>query len=284
MRLGGRRASENVDDRRGKGGGKATFGLLGTIIIGAIIWLLGGNPMSFLTEQAIGSMTSSSTEYTPTAQDEETAQFAKIVLAGTEDIWTEIFKQNGKKYTAPQMVLFSGSTNSGCGAASASTGPFYCPADKTLYIDLSFFEEMKNQLNAGGEFAYAYVIAHEVGHHVQNLLGTLDQVHSQQQRMSKTESNKLNIRLELQADFYAGVWAHHDNKNFNSIEDGDIEAGLNAASQIGDDRLQMNAQGYTVPDSFNHGTSAQRSRWLKKGIQTGNPSDGDTFSIPFSDL
>lgn len=284
MRLGGRRTSDNVDDRRGSGAGKAAFGLGGTIVIGLIIWLLGGDPTSFIAQQTVGDMSSTNTAYTPTTESEAAAEFAKTILAGTEDVWTDIFKQNGRNYTPPKMVLFSGSTRSSCGSASASTGPFYCPVDQTLYIDLSFFEEMKNQLNAGGQFAYAYVIAHEVGHHVQNLLGTLDQVQKQQQHLSQTESNKLNVRLELQADFYAGVWAHHDNELFNSIEDGDIEAGLNAASQIGDDRLQMSAQGYTTPDSFNHGTSAQRERWLKKGLQTGNMADGNTFSIPYSDL
>lgn len=285
MRLGGRRTSENVDDRRGKGGGgKTSLGIVGTIIMGLIIWFMGGNPMSFLAEQTMNGVSSGNATYTPTAEEEEVATFAKTVLAGTEDIWTEIFRQNGMQYSPPQMVLFTGSTRSGCGSASAATGPFYCSLDKTLYIDLSFFQQMKDQLNAGGQFAYAYVIAHEVGHHVQNLLGTLGEVQKQQQRMSEKESNQLNIRLELQADFYAGVWAHNDSKQFNSIDEKDIEAGLNAASQIGDDRLQMNAQGYTVPDSFNHGTSAQRSRWLKKGLQTGNIKDGDTFSIPFSSL
>lgn len=285
MKLDGRRMSDNVDDRRGKKiGGKTSLGIGGTIIIGLIIWFLGGNPVEFVSDQVMQNMGSENTEYVPSEKEEELAVFSKKVLAGTEDVWTEIFKQNGMVYEPPKMVLFSGATRSGCGAASSSTGPFYCPADKTVYIDLSFFDEMKNKLNAGGEFAYAYVIAHEVGHHVQNLLGVLNKVQSQQQRMSQKESNKLNIRLELQADFYAGVWAYHDHKNYGSLEDGDIEAGLNAASQIGDDRLQMEAQGYTVPDSFNHGTSAQRSRWLKKGLKTGNPTDGDTFSIPFSDL
>lgn len=284
MKLDGRRRSENVDDRRGKGSsGKISLGIGGTIVVALIVWLLGGNPMSFVSQQAVESM-STGRNYTPTAEEEQAAAFAETILAGTEDVWTKIFNQNGMKYVPPKMVLFSGATDSGCGNASSSTGPFYCPADQTVYIDLSFFNEMQNQLNAGGDFAYAYVIAHEVGHHVQYLLGTLDKVHQQQQRMSQKESNQLNVRLELQADFYAGVWAYHDNKNFNSIEDGDIEEGLNAASQIGDDRLQMQSQGYTVPDAFNHGTSAQRSRWLKKGLQRGNISDGDTFSIPYSQL
>jgi len=284
MKLDGRRESDNVDDRRGRGSmGKATLGIGGTIIVGLIVWLMGGNPMDVVTQQ-VSEGIGSEGSYTPTAEEEEAAKFARTILAGTEDVWTEVFRSNGMTYVPPKMVLFSGAAQSGCGNATSATGPFYCSADQTLYIDLSFFNEMKNQLSAGGDFAYAYVIAHEVGHHVQYLLGTLDKVHRQQQRMSEKDSNQLNVRLELQADFYAGVWAYHDNKNFSSIEDGDIDEGLNAASQIGDDRLQMQAQGYTVPDSFNHGTSAQRARWLKKGLQTGNMSDGDTFSIPYSQL
>lgn len=284
MRLDGRRSSDNVDDRRGKrmAGGKS-LGIVGTIIVGLFIWYMGGNPMEFLTQQATSGLTTEQS-YTPTAEEEELAKFSKIILAGTEDVWTQIFKENDLTYVPPKMVLFSGATSSGCGAASSSTGPFYCPADQTVYIDLSFFNQMKSELKAGGDFAYAYVIAHEVGHHVQYLLGTLAKVQQQQQRMSKKESNQLNVMLELQADFYAGIWAYHDNKNYNSLEDGDIEEGLNAASQIGDDRLQMEAQGYTVPDSFNHGTSAQRMRWLKKGLQTGKVSGGNTFDIPYSEL
>jgi len=284
MRLGGRRSSDNVDDRRGKGtGGKVSLGLGGTIIVGLIIWFMGGNPMDFVSQQISDNVTTDS-NYTPTAEEEELANFAKIILAGTEDVWTEIFQRSGKKYIPPKMVLFSGGVRSGCGSASSETGPFYCSADQTVYIDLSFFKEMSSQLNAGGDFAYAYVIAHEVGHHVQYLLGTLDEVHRQQQRLGTKESNQLNVRLELQADFYAGIWAYYDNEKFNSLEDGDIEEGLNAASQIGDDRLQMKSQGYVVPDAFNHGTSAQRVRWLKKGLQTGNTSAGDTFSISYSQL
>lgn len=285
MQLGGRRSSDNVDDRRGRGpSGKTSLGIVGTIIIAVIIWLTGGNPLNFMTQQMAGGGAGQTTNYTPSAEDEAAAKFAKTILAGTEDVWTELFRQQGMTYTPPRMVLFSGTTTSGCGNASAATGPFYCPVDQTLYIDLSFFNEMQNQLNAGGDFAYAYVIAHEVGHHVQYLLGTLDKVHQVQQRMSETENNQLNVRLELQADFYAGVWAFHDNKNFSSIEEGDIDEGLNAANQIGDDRLQMQSQGYTVPDAFNHGTSEQRARWLKKGLQTGNMRDGDTFSIPYNNL
>ncbi|WP_108821439.1 neutral zinc metallopeptidase [Dysgonomonas sp. Marseille-P4361] len=284
MRLGGRKMSDNVEDRRGKrSSGKMSLGIGGTIILGIIIWVLGGDPASFLSQQIANGVTSEQT-YTPTDEEEAMTVFAKQVLKGTEETWTKIFEQKGLKYIPPKMVLFSGATYSGCGNASSATGPFYCPADQTVYIDLSFFKEMETQLDAGGDFAYAYVIAHEVGHHVQYLLGTLSKVQQAQQKMSQKESNQLNIRLELQADFYAGIWAYHDNKDYASLEEGDIEEGLNAASQIGDDRLQMKSQGYTVPDSFNHGTSAQRSRWLKKGLETGDVSHGDTFAIPYSQL
>ncbi|MFV0536599.1 MAG: neutral zinc metallopeptidase [Dysgonomonas sp.] len=283
MRLDGRRESGNVEDRRGKGPGKMSLGIIGTIVVGLIIWFTGGNPMEFVSQQ-ISTGSTATKNYTPTSEEEEAASFAKRILAGTEDVWTEVFSKNGITYKPPRMVLFSGATTSGCGNASSTTGPFYCPADQTVYIDLSFFDQMKNQLGAGGDFAYAYVIAHEVGHHVQYLLGTLDKVHNQQRQVSEKESNQLSVRLELQADFYAGVWAFYDNNKFNSLEDGDIEEGLNAATQIGDDRLQMESQGYTVPDAFNHGTSAQRTRWLKKGMQTGDISKGDTFSVSYSDL
>ena len=283
MQLEGRRRSTNVDDRRGKGTTGASLGIGGIIIAGLIVWITGGNPLEFVTEQVMDNM-STGQSTTLTVEEEKMGIFAETILAGTEDVWTEIFKQNGMKYTTPEMVLYSRSTTSRCGSASSATGPFYCPADQKIYIDLSFFEQMKTQLKAGGDFAYAYVIAHEVGHHVQYLLGVLDKVQQQQARLSQKESNQLNVRLELQADFYAGIWAYHDNKNFHSIEDGDIENGLNAASQIGDDRLQMQSQGYTVPDAFNHGTSEQRVRWLKKGLQTGKISNGNTFDIPYTQL
>jgi len=283
MKLDGRRTSSNVDDRRGKSSGKMSFGIGGTIVIGLIIWLLGGNPMDFISQQMMdGGLAIEN--YTPTEENDAMASFAKKILAGTEDVWTEIFEKNRMTYKPPRMVLFSRATSSGCGSASSSTGPFYCSADQTVYIDLSFFEQMKMQLNADGDFAYAYVIAHEVGHHVQYLLGTLDEVHKQQRSMSEKESNQLNVRMELQADFYAGIWAHYDDKNFGSLEDGDLEEGLNAASQIGDDRLQMKSKGYTVPDAFNHGTSSQRTRWLKKGYQTGDVSAGNTFNLPYGQL
>lgn len=286
MKLEGRRKSDNVEDYRGKSSGrKVTIGIGGTIVVALIVWLMGGNPMNFISQQIAQVVTTIDQPYTPTKEEEQAEAFVLTILASTEDVWTKIFKENGMTYRLPKMRLFHNTTDSKCGGtASSSTGPFYCPADQTVYIDLSFFNQMKSQLNAGGDFAYAYVIAHEVGHHVQYLLGTLGQVQQQQQRLSEKESNQLNVRLELQADFYAGIWAYYDNKNFDSIEDGDIDEGLNAASQIGDDRLQMQSQGYTVPDAFNHGTSAQRARWLKKGLQTGNIADGDTFSIPYTQL
>ncbi len=288
MRLTGRRESTNVDDRRHiRGGKKAGLGLGGMIIAGIIIWLMGGNPLSVLNyadTESIFMEQGTSASYTPTEQDEELAKFSRQILAGTEDVWTKEFQKMGRTYRAPRLVLFTGSVQSACGGASSSTGPFYCSADQSVYIDLSFFKDMKRQLGADGDFAYAYVIAHEVGHHVQYLLGILDNAHKQMSRVSEKESNRISVRLELQADFFAGIWAHHDNKMFNSLEDGDIEEGINAASKIGDDYLQKKAQGYTVPDSFNHGTSAQRMRWLKKGINSGKVSDGDTFTPSYQEL
>ena len=287
MRLDGRRESTNVDDRRRSGGGKkAGIGIGGLVIAALITWMLGGNPLSVLTQADLGSMLTeqSGGSYEPTAEEEALAKFSKQILAGTEDVWAQEFKKMGRTYRAPRLVLFHGSVQSGCGGASSQMGPFYCSADESVYIDLSFFSEMKQQLGADGDFAYAYVIAHEVGHHVQHLLGILDNAHQQMSRMSEKESNRMSVRLELQADFLAGIWAYHDNRMYNSLENGDIEEGLNVASKIGDDYLQKQAQGYTVPDAFNHGTSAQRVRWLKKGINSGNVNDGDTFSQSYSEL
>lgn len=287
MRLDGRRESTNVDDRRRRGGGKkAGIGIGGLVIAALITWMMGGNPLSVLTQADLGEMLTeqSGGSYEPTAEEEALAKFSKQILAGTEDVWTQEFKKMGRTYRAPRLVLFHGSVQSGCGGASSQMGPFYCSADESVYIDLSFFSEMKQQLGADGDFAYAYVIAHEVGHHVQHLLGILDNAHQQMSRMSEKESNRMSVRLELQADFLAGIWAYHDNRMFNSLENGDIEEGLNVASKIGDDYLQKQAQGYTVPDAFNHGTSAQRVRWLKKGIKSGNVNDGDTFSQSYSEL
>lgn len=288
MRLNGRRESSNVDDRRRMGSGKkAGLGIGGLVIAAVITWLMGGNPLSVLNDADVGSMLSGQTQtgtYEPTAEEDELAKFSSQILAGTEDVWTKEFRKMGRNYEPPRLVLFTNSVQSGCGGATSSSGPFYCSADQCVYIDLSFFSQMRQQLGADGDFAYAYVIAHEVGHHVQYLLGILDDAHQQMSRVSQKESNRISVRLELQADFFAGIWAHHDNKMFNSLEDGDIEEGLNVASKIGDDYLQKKAQGYTVPDAFNHGTSAQRVRWLKKGLASGNINDGDTFSPAYSDL
>ena len=283
MKLDGRRDSWNVRDIRGKGGKAAGIGIGGVIVIGLITLLMGGNPLEVLNMVSTGEGYSET--YTPTAEEEELATFAKQILAGTEDVWTDIFKQMGLRYEPPTLVLFSGSVQSGCGGATASTGPFYCSADKSVYLDLSFFTSMKKEFGTAGDFAYAYVIAHEVGHHVQNLLGTLRQAHTaMSQASSQAESNKISVRLELQADFYAGVWAHHDNEMFNSLEPGDIEEGIAIASRIGDDYLQKQARGYAVPDSFNHGTSAQRVKWLKRGFEKGDPEYGDTFSLDYNRL
>lgn len=289
MRLDGRRESSNIDDRRGRRGigGKIAGGsIVGVVIAAVIAWISGGNPLDVITQQG-GAMLQGGTAgetYVPTAEDEELATFSKQILAGTEDVWSEIFRENGLEYVPPKLVLFNGSVQSGCGGATASTGPFYCSADQSVYLDLSFFKDMRRNLGADGDFAYAYVIAHEVGHHVQYLLGTLDKAHEQMARVGEREANRISVRLELQADYYAGVWAHNDNKRFNSLEPGDVEEALDAASKIGDDYLQKKAQGYAVPDSFNHGTSEQRERWLRKGLTTGNPGGGDTFSPDYDRL
>lgn len=289
MKLDGRRESTNVEDRRGKGGAAKAGGLgLGGIIIVGLIWLLTGRAPDSSTLQQMTQ--GSSTEYTDgkdySQVDVELMQFCKQILAGTEDVWTAEFKKMGRTYQPPKMVIFSGAVSSGCGNATSDSGPFYCSADRTVYLDLEFFKSMKKQIGADGDFAYAYVIAHEVGHHVQNLLGTLDEAHNQMARYGKDTKgyNQTSVRLELQADFFAGIWAYHDNKMFGSLEDGDIEEALNAAAKIGDDYLQKQAYGRTMPETFNHGTSAQRSRWLKKGLTTGNVSLGDTFSPAYSEL
>ena len=285
MQLDGRRQSTNVEDRRGVSIGKAGGLGIGGIIIAAILYMIFGVDVTPALQQVGGgTVTQTQTEYVATPEEEELAVFSKQILAGTEDVWTEIFKNNGLKYEAPRLVLYKDYVQTATGTASASTGPFYSSADQTVYIDLSFFTSMKSQIGADGDFAYAYVIAHEVGHHVQYLLGTLTSVHQKMARMSEKEANQMSVRLELQADFYAGVWAYHDNRMFHSLEPGDLEEALNAASKIGDDYLQRKAYGYTVPDSFNHGTSAQRSRWLSKGFNTGDPSQGDTFSIAYNSL
>lgn len=278
MNLNGRRESSNVSDQRGRrGGGRGLKigGGIGAVIIAAIIaWISGGSPLDVLTSNAGqmlggGSETAYSQGYTPSVQEEELAEFSRKILAGTEDVWIRLFEEQGLEYEAPTLVLYTDAVTSGCGNASASMGPFYCSADEKLYIDLSFFSEMRQTLGADGDFAYAYVIAHEVGHHVQHLLGTLDDAHSRMSRMSEADANRLSVALELQADYYAGVWAHHDNKLFGSLEPGDVEEAIDAAQKIGDDYLQKRAQGYAVPDSFTHGTSEQRMQALSSGIRTG---------------
>lgn len=282
----GRRRSGNVDDRRGRPSGRALGiggGIIGVIIAAAITLFSGGSigdvVGNVLGSGALSGNSSYQENYTPSPEDERLAEFASQILAGTEDVWTREFSRQGwGEYECPKLVLFSGAVNSGCGNATSQTGPFYCSADQTVYIDLDFFKDMKQNIGAGGDFAYAYVIAHEVGHHVQYLLGTLDQAHSQMQRLPETEANKISVRLELQADYYAGVWAALDNEMFGSIEPGDVENAVEAASKIGDDYLQRKAYGREMPDSFNHGRSEQRVRWLTKGLRTGNPLGGDTFS------
>ena len=282
MKLSGRRLSTNVEDRRGNGGKVAGLSIGGVIIAGILALLLGGNPSDVI--QQLGSQTATTSEYTPTEQEEQLKTFALQVLASTEDVWTEEFKRMGRTYTPPKLVLFHGSVQSACGGATSSSGPFYCSADQCVYLDLDFFNEMPKSLGAGGDFAYAYVVAHEVGHHVQNLLGTLGQAHQQMARVSEAEKNRISVRIELQADFYAGVWGYHENAMFGSLEDGDLEEAINAAQKIGDDYLQKQARGYSTPESFTHGTSAQRIKWLKKGLTSGRIADGDTFSPNYNSL
>lgn len=286
MRLDGRRQSTNVDDRRTSttvkiGGG---IGLGGLIVVGILTLLLGGNPAEVVEMASQMGGTTTEQQYTPTAEEEELAVFAKQILAGTEDVWTKIFRANGLTYDPPKLVLFKDYVQTASGTASAASGPFYNSGDQCVYLDLSFFTSMKRDIGADGDFAYAYVIAHEVGHHVQYLLGTLQDAHRQMSRMSEAQANQISVRLELQADFYAGVWAYNDNKMYHSLEEGDVDEGLAVASKIGDDYLQKKARGYAVPDSFNHGTSAQRSRWLKMGLATGDPSQGDTFTPAYNQL
>ncbi len=290
MRLDGRRNSSNVSDRRGmSGGAKAGIGggIIGVVVL-AIVTLLGGGDLGDVINNVLGQggvSIQNQEGYTPDAEDERLADLASKVLAGTEDVWTEEFRRQGwGEYECPKMVLYTGSVNSGCGYATSQIGPFYCSADQTVYIDLDFFKDMERTIGAGGDFTYAYVIAHEVGHHVQYLLGTLDAAHQRMNSLSEAEANRISVRLELQADYYAGVWANRDNAIFNSIEPGDIENAVNAAAKIGDDYLQRKATGTVQPESFNHGRSDQRVRWLTRGINSGDPLLGDTFSPSYNSL
>ncbi len=285
MNLEGRRESSNVEDRRGmSGGAMAGIGLGGgAIILALIVMLLGGDPTSVLQQAGTPTQTEQ-TNVEFTQEEQELASFAKKILAGTEDVWTAQFAKYGYEYQPPKMVLYTGATSSGCGAASSSVGPFYCSADQTVYLDLSFFTTMKQSLGADGDLAYAYVIAHEVGHHVQNLLGTLGKAHQIMQQSSKTVANQYSVRLELQADYYAGVWANNDNARYKSLEAGDIEKALNCAAKIGDDYLQKKSQGYVVSESFTHGTAQQRYNWLKRGMYYGDIEHGDSFSPSYNNL
>lgn len=275
----GGRESSNVEDRRGiSGGGLAVGGGIVGVIIVVLNLLLGGDPSNVPAELLPGQRSAQMTPAEDSA-DNMRASFVKVVLAETEDVWTNIFQQKGKQYPEPTLVLFRDVTQSGCGSASAASGPFYCPGDHKLYIDLSFYQEMQDRFHAPGDFAMAYVVAHEVGHHVQSLLGISDKVERARQTMAQSDFNKLSVKLELQADYFAGVWAHYVNRA-KILEPGDIEEALKAANAIGDDRLQKETQGYVVPDAFTHGTSAQRVYWFKKGFDTGDIAQGDTFSDP----
>ena len=283
MRIEGRRRSSNVIDKRSSTGKMLGIGggVVGIIVAAIITLLSDGNTSDVMNVISQGQ----TTDYISSPEDERLADLSSVVLAGTEDVWTREFSRRGwGTYRPPKMVFYHGAVQTACGQGTAQTGPFYCSADETVYIDLDFFKNMQQDIGASGDFAYAYVIAHEVGHHVQNLLGTLDRAHNLMAQTGQKEANQISVRLELQADFYAGVWAYNDNEMFGSIEPGDIENAVNAASKIGDDYLQRKAYGREMPDSFNHGRSSQRVNWLTKGIRTGNPLQGDTFSIPYSAL
>lgn len=292
MKLDGRRESFNVDDRRGFSSGKKTgFGGIGAIIIaGLIAWFTSGGDMGRVMQAvtetaqqpAQTEQVQSQREFTP--EEQALAKFSKQILASTEDVWTKEFEKMGLNYLPPKMVLFTSAVNTGCGNATSAVGPFYCSADQSLYIDLTFFSQMRQQLGADGDFAYAYVIAHEVGHHVQHLLGTLNDAHAQMAKVDKATANKISVRIELQADFYAGLWGHQEQAMFNSLEPSDLQEALDCAHVIGDNYLQKKAQGYEVPESFTHGTSEQRYRWFKLGFDTGNIKLSDTFSKSDAEL
>lgn len=274
MRWMGRRESDNVEDRRGMGGSVVMGGGIGALVIGIIIYLMGGDPSQVMDQM---NQQAPPVNAERSAEENTAARFVKVVLGDTEDVWDKLFSEMGETYRYPHLVLFTQQVRSGCGGASAATGPFYCPADEKVYIDLSFYSELKDRFHAPGDFAMAYVIAHEVGHHVQHLLGISDKVHQLQQHSNEEQANALSVKLELQTDFLAGVWAHHAQQMKNILDPGDMEEALDAANAIGDDRLQEEAQGYVVPESFTHGTSSQRMYWFKKGFETGDINQGDTF-------
>lgn len=290
MRLDGRRRSSNVDDRRRVSGKSmaAGGGIVGSIIYVVITLMNGGDvgtAISNAVTQGVGGNTGSYPEYVEDETDAYLFDLSSKVFAGTEDVWNAEFRKNGwGEYREPTLVIYKGAVETACGQGTSQTGPFYCSADETVYIDLSFFRDMQSTIGGGGDFAYAYVIAHEVGHHVQHLLGTLQEKHNQMARLSEAEANKISVRMELQADYYAGVWAYHDNQMFGSLEAGDLEEALDVASKIGDDYLQRKTYGREMPETFNHGRSEQRVRWFKKGFDTGASSAGDTYAIPYSSL
>ena len=272
------RQSDNVEDRRGIGGKGLAVGGIGGVVILLVALLLGVDPRTLLSGGGSNPGTGTETSRPANPEEDELKAQSSAVLASTEDVWDEVFRQNGQRYRPPKLVLFTGQVESPCGLSSAAVGPFYCPGDQKVYIDLSFYRELKTRFRAPGDFAQAYVIAHEIGHHIQTLLGTMQKVDSMRGRMSERETNDISVRLELQADFYAGVWAHYAQQK-GLLEAGDIEEALNAATAIGDDRLQKETQGYVVPDSFTHGTSEQRMRWFRRGFETGDLKQGDTFNI-----
>ncbi len=279
MRWQDKERSKNVEDRRGSGGARVGAGIgIGTIILLILAFFLGGDPGQILNQVQQQQAPSQQRAEIP-GQDDELSQFVSVVLRQTELVWDKLFREQlGKQYQAPKLVLFSGQVSSACGNASAATGPFYCPGDYKLYIDLSFYDQLRTRFNAPGDFAMAYIVGHEVGHHVQNLLGITREVQGRRRTLPKTEYNKLSVKLELQADFLAGVWAHHMYQmDQNILEHGDIEEAMAAAAAVGDDRIQKQARGYVVPDSFTHGTSEQRVRWFRKGLESGDLRKGDTF-------
>lgn len=281
MKWRNRRVSNNIEDRRDsgtKGGGKKVGGV-GAIVITLAAMYFGVDPKIIfgLLENTGGSTSSQQSNYKPSKEQQKLAEFTGVVLADTEDTWNTLFQKKGGRYQEPKLVLFTDTVRSACGHAEAAMGPFYCPGDHKIYIDLGFYQQLKNNHNAPGDFAQAYVIAHEVGHHIQTLLGTSGKVRKAQQGLSKAQSNQLSVRLELQADCYAGVWAHHTEKVKHVLESGDIEEALTAASAIGDDRLQKQARGYASPESFTHGTSQQRVKWFKQGLLKGTMQSCNTF-------
>ena len=280
MRWRGERQSTNIEDRRGISGGRiAVGGGLGTLVLMVLALVFGVDPRQLLQQSPDSDPSQVQTSRPQNPQEEELKQFVAVVLAKSEDVWTDVFRQNGRQYRVPTLVLFTDQVRSACGLAGTAVGPFYCPGDEKVYIDLAFYEQLRREFRAPGDFAQAYVVAHEVGHHVQKLLGISDRIDAMQGRVSEAQANQLSVRLELQADFFAGVFARHVQSQ-GMLEAGDIEEALRAASAVGDDQIQRRTAGYVVPDSFTHGTSEQRLRWFKKGFDTGDIRQGDTFNTP----